>query len=122
MTHEELHRKVGLALVRRGRSLEQVSEMAHDVLWRVFCRWNKAQSEAHWDVFWRLVKREGNLVIFKGGRPKTEQEIRAMTEKRERVLFRRFLSARDRRVLKKTGLTLDAVADFLQTGQNLELK
>lgn len=116
MTYEELHKKVGLALVRRGRSPEQVSEMAHRVLWRAAWSLNKAQSSAHWDVFWRFTQRKGGLVIFKGGKPLKEQEIREKEERRTRLLFRRFLPARDRRVLKKTGVTFDVVLEGLRKG------
>ena len=88
--------------------------MANLVLWRVNWAYRKAEGEAFFDILCRLIQRKGNLVVFKGGRPPTQREKNDMKQKRARVLFSKFLSARDRRVLKKADLRLVEVVELLQ--------
>lgn len=114
MSYDEFHKMLIQALYQPGRSGEQVSEVAHRILWRMAWTYRRAQTTAYFDILSKLTEREGSTIKIRGGSRKLRQ-FPNLVEKRTSALFRKLLHAQERRILKRAGVTLDDLLKFLQS-------
>ena len=90
MTHNELHKKIVVALYKRGRSEEQSTETAHRIPWANKLGLPEGANEGflRCTVQDREGDKKGSAIRVRGGSRKL-QEFASLVEKQTSVLFRR---------------------------------